>query len=160
MIKKVEPTKVTDIFPIEGKVIYEIPKYQREYTWGVNDWDALFNDLMENEEGYFLGSYICVTDSSLACPSLDVIDGQQRFTNDDYQALLWHIAGSGATRESITKQQVESLNVILPPLTMQNEFSDFVAHVQKNKEETQKRIDFFKELLAKKTDELFNGESA
>lgn len=81
MIKKVEPTKVTDIFPIEGKVIYEIPKYQREYTWGVNDWDALFNDLMENEEGYFLGSYICVTDSSLACPSLDVIDGQQRFTS-------------------------------------------------------------------------------
>lgn len=80
--------------------------------------------------------------------------------NDDYQALLWHIAGSGATRESITKQQVESLNVILPPLTMQNEFSDFVAQVQKDKEETQKRIDFFKELLSKKTDELFNGESA
>ncbi len=58
----------------------QIPKYQREYTWGINDWDALFNDVTENDYGYFLGSYICVNSGSLNGTTLEVIDGQQRFT--------------------------------------------------------------------------------
>ena len=80
MIKTVEQTTVADIFSINTSKVYRIPKYQREYTWGKNDWDALFNDVMENGEGYFLGSYICVNNSSLSETLLEVIDGQQRFS--------------------------------------------------------------------------------
>ena len=80
MIKKVHPYKISQIFEIESKVIYKIPKYQREYTWGINEWNQLFDDIISNEEGYFLGSYICVSTSTMGIPELEVIDGQQRFT--------------------------------------------------------------------------------
>ena len=53
--------------------------------------------------------------------------------DDNYQDLLWNIAGSGATREAITKQQVESLNIILPSIELQNEFVVFCNQVDKSK---------------------------
>lgn len=53
--------------------------------------------------------------------------------DDNYQGLLWSIAGSGATREAITKQQVESLQIILPPISKQEEFSKFINRVNKSK---------------------------
>ena len=65
MIKTVDQTTVADIFSINSDKVYRIPKYQREYTWGINEWDALFNDVIENDYGYFLGSYICVNSGSL-----------------------------------------------------------------------------------------------
>lgn len=80
MIKQVAHPTVSDIFAISSNVVYRIPKYQREYTWGINDWDALFNDVTENDFGYFLGSYICVNSGSINGTTLEVIDGQQRFT--------------------------------------------------------------------------------
>ena len=80
MIKQVVHPTVSDIFAINNNVVYRIPKYQREYTWGINEWDALFNDVTENDFGYFLGSYICVNSGSLSGTTLEVIDGQQRFT--------------------------------------------------------------------------------
>ena len=79
MIKQVVHPPIEDIF--HGEKIYRIPKYQREYTWGISEWDALFNDVIANENGYFLGSYICVNNGSLDGTVLEVIDGQQRFTS-------------------------------------------------------------------------------
>ena len=65
-IKSVEQIPVSRIFPNDSSVIYKIPKYQREYTWGKNAWQSLFSDVIENEDGYFLGAYICVNASSLS----------------------------------------------------------------------------------------------
>lgn len=81
MIKKVDQTSVADIFSINSDRVYRIPKYQREYTWRTRDWDALFKDVTENDNGYFLGSYICVNSGSLNGTTLELIDGQQRFTS-------------------------------------------------------------------------------
>lgn len=61
--------------------------------------------------------------------------------DDNYQRLLWSIAGAGATREAITKQQVESLHIIMPPIEMQNQFADFVKQVDKSKVAVQKALD-------------------
>lgn len=80
MIKTVTQTTIADVFSITSDKIYKIPKYQREYTWGIKEWDALFNDVTENDFGYFLGSYICVNSGSLNGTTLEVIDGQQRFS--------------------------------------------------------------------------------
>lgn len=80
MIKTVSQTTIADVFSITSDKIYKIPKYQREYTWGIKEWDALFNDVTENDFGYFLGSYICVNSGSLNGTVLEVIDGQQRFS--------------------------------------------------------------------------------
>lgn len=80
MIKTVDQTTVSDIFSINSDKVYRIPKYQREYIWGIKEWDVLFNDVTENDTGYFLGSFICVNNGSLNGTTLEIIDGQQRFT--------------------------------------------------------------------------------
>ena len=61
--------------------------------------------------------------------------------DDNYQDLLWSIAGSGATREAITKQQVENLLIILPPMELQKEFMQFCKQVTKSKIAIQKALD-------------------
>ena len=80
MIKSAQNYPLSQIFDIESKRVYEIPKYQREYTWQKPQWEVLFDDLMENDEGYYLGSIICVnqTDDAFKPDKLEVIDGQQR----------------------------------------------------------------------------------
>ena len=61
--------------------------------------------------------------------------------DDNYQRLLWSIARGGATREAITKQQVESLKIIVPPIELQNQFADFVHQVDKSKVAVQKAFE-------------------
>ena len=39
----------------------------------------------------------------------------------------------GATRQAITKQQLEDTIVIVPPITLQKEYAFFVAQVDKSK---------------------------
>ena len=56
------------------------------------------------------------------------------FTEDNYQRLLWNIAtAGGATREAITKQQIEELMLIVPPIDLQMQFINFVRQVDKSK---------------------------
>lgn len=82
MIKSVYNYPVSTLLDIESGVVYAIPRYQREYTWSRTQWDALFDDLLENEPHYFLGSIICINQSTdaLAVQSLELVDGQQRMT--------------------------------------------------------------------------------
>lgn len=56
------------------------------------------------------------------------------FINETYQQKLLKLAtGSGATREALTKQQIESLDIILPPLDLQNKFADIVTKIEEQK---------------------------
>ena len=83
MIRHTDPYSVSQIFSNDKNIYYSIPKYQREYTWGKKEWDLLFDDVVTNDNGYFLGSIICVniSVSSLGDTTLEVIDGQQRITS-------------------------------------------------------------------------------
>ena len=64
------------------------------------------------------------------------------FTEDNYQRLLWNIAtAGGATREAITKQQIEELMLIVPPIELQMQFINFVHQVDKSKAVIQKALD-------------------
>lgn len=63
--------------------IYDIPRYQREYTWNQRDWANLYDDITQNDTGYFLGSFIVVNgtvNSKMDTIHYEVIDGQQRLT--------------------------------------------------------------------------------
>ena len=57
-----------------------MPRYQREYVWRRYNWENLFDDLLENPPGYFLGSMICInrSDDTMQVQELEVVDGQQR----------------------------------------------------------------------------------
>lgn len=82
MIQSANKYQISDILGVDAKVKYVIPKYQREYVWGRDNWEKLFNDIMENEGGHFLGSIICVnrSEDALELVPLELVDGQQRLT--------------------------------------------------------------------------------
>jgi uncharacterized protein with ParB-like and HNH nuclease domain len=83
MIKSVNNYPVSQLFDIDAGVVYAIPRYQREYTWGISHLENLFDDILENNSGYFLGSIICInqaTDVFEYPQKLELVDGQQRLT--------------------------------------------------------------------------------
>lgn len=56
------------------------------------------------------------------------------FTSDSYQRfLLEHSRMAGATREAITKDDLETMTVPLPPLSLQYKFAAFVAQADKSR---------------------------
>jgi hypothetical protein len=84
MIKSVGQEPIHSLLSPETNVTYDVPRYQREYSWSKEQWDALFDDLVEEgpESGHFLGTIICVnkTTNSTSRTILELVDGQQRMT--------------------------------------------------------------------------------
>lgn len=83
MINSVEDPTVANILSTDMLKIYDIPRYQREYTWNQRDWANLYDDITQNDTGYFLGSFIVVNgtvNSKMDTIHYEVIDGQQRLT--------------------------------------------------------------------------------
>lgn len=109
MIKHVDQYQVSSIFSMQNNTVYKIPKYQREYKWGQKDWNLLFDDITDNNDGYLLGSFICVSDSTLGESTLELIDGQQRFTSISlllvalYTKLLDYKNKGGLDEDEITE---------------------------------------------------------
>ena len=103
---------MSTLLDIESGVIYAIPRYQREYTWSRAQWDALFDDLLDNEANYFLGSIICINQSqdALSVQSLELVDGQQRMTT--LSLLLAAIYQSYSAQPNLAmEQQIELYNL-------------------------------------------------
>ncbi|SUD31791.1 Uncharacterized conserved protein [Pseudomonas fluorescens] len=112
MIKSVYNYPISTLLDIESGVVYAIPRYQREYTWSRAQWDALFEDLLDNELHYFLGSIICINQSqdALTVQSLELVDGQQRMTT--LSLLLAAIYQSYRTLPNLgMEQQIELYNL-------------------------------------------------
>lgn len=83
MIKNVSDPSVANILSTDASKVYNIPRYQREYTWGPRDWMNLYDDIFDNDSGYFLGSIIVIqgeADPKTDVIDYEVIDGQQRLT--------------------------------------------------------------------------------
>lgn len=62
--------------------LYQIPRYQRPYSWGDEQLEKLWEDLTEaheNDPNYFLGSVITAKPEGNST-YLDIVDGQQRLT--------------------------------------------------------------------------------
>lgn len=61
---------------------YRVPLFQRDYAWGVDEWDDLWHDLVglfgpEAEPAHYMGYLVLQSADSRA---FDIIDGQQRMT--------------------------------------------------------------------------------
>ena len=72
---------------LEGQQHYVIPLFQRPYSWQRNDWETLWNDILETYRfdpsgGHFLGPIVSKSQPGTpegVSPYI-VIDGQQRLT--------------------------------------------------------------------------------
>lgn len=85
MAKNIEPKlkKIGDYLKLEEDTVFTIPEYQRAYSWGIENCDKLWQDIIdfvgsENKDRYFFGTIIinCQDNDT----KLSLIDGQQRTT--------------------------------------------------------------------------------
>lgn len=113
MIKSVNNYPVSQLFDIESNVVYAVPRYQREYTWSKSQWENLFDDILRNDPGYFLGSIICINQSTdaLAVQQLEVVDGQQRLTTLSLLFAAVYDALKNRRDDLDDDQQVELINM-------------------------------------------------
>lgn len=61
---------------------YRVPKFQRDYSWGADEWDDLWQDIVglfgeDPEPAHYMGYLVLQSADS---KTFDVIDGQQRLT--------------------------------------------------------------------------------
>jgi len=88
---KAEPHSIQKVFSFGGSIQYVLPHFQREYTWGPEQWEVFLSDTMATYEVYqvkstkpehFLGSLVVIDDesSSGAMAAFTLVDGQQRLT--------------------------------------------------------------------------------
>lgn len=140
MINSAKDYPISQIFDIETKVIYKIPRYQREYSWGRTQWENLIDDILDNAPGYYLGSIICINPSTdtLGIQELELVDGQQRLltfsillaalysylrginTNDDIQIETVNIK-----RKLILKNTEDQLRLI--PQIQNSNYNDYIS---------------------------------
>ena len=149
MIKSVSPYQIDDVFKKDASFHYIIPKYQREYTWSTNEWKDLYDDISENDLGYFIGSIICIDNSNDAFKSkpLEVVDGQQRLTTLSLLLLALYnklkiYKDSGdmdeddeveviTLKKSIIAKDAKS-GLILTPQIQNNNLNDYLSVMSEN----------------------------
>lgn len=83
---KAQPRTILDTFNLKRK--YIIPRFQREYSWDIDELNELYDDLLNNLDykdkklvtsEYFIGSLVLVGDDDDASNiERQVVDGQQR----------------------------------------------------------------------------------
>ena len=103
---------------VQGNKQFIIPVFQRDYSWGREQCNQLWNDILgssgSNGGGHFLGSLVTVQESGAsAFTSWLVIDGQQRLTTLTLLliALRDHISETGwlGGEDSPTAKKIDSL---------------------------------------------------
>ena len=67
--------EIQDIFSLG---YFKIPRFQRPYSWEVDEVESFWNDVVkENPENYFIGSMVVYQSKK---PYFGIVDGQQRLT--------------------------------------------------------------------------------
>jgi uncharacterized protein with ParB-like and HNH nuclease domain len=111
---------------------YEIPKFQRDYTWEAEHWDDLWQDiraLLANEDNeHYMGYLVLQTSNN---KEFQIIDGQQRLTTMSLLILstlkcLKELVDSGIEAENNLKRKNSLLNSYI-------EYVDPVTLISNNK---------------------------
>jgi hypothetical protein len=70
---------------LDGKIQYRVPLFQRTYSWEEEDWQCLWDDLLDiydlaRPRSHFIGAVVTlpIPDSPERCSKFMLIDGQQR----------------------------------------------------------------------------------
>ena len=98
---KADESKIGQI--LTELICYEIPPYQRPYSWGKENVQELLDDIWEayseNDDEYFIGSLITIERER--DKKYDVVDGQQRLTtlNLIFARFRDHIQDNAAKEE-------------------------------------------------------------
>ncbi|MGB7247616.1 MAG: DUF262 domain-containing HNH endonuclease family protein [Phormidesmis sp.] len=107
---------------------YRVPRFQRDYSWGADEWDDLWQDIVglfedDSEPAHYLGYLVLQSSDS---KQFDIIDGQQRMTTLSVMVLagLAHLkdliaAGLDADNNQRRQEQLQNSYIgYLDPVTL------------------------------------------
>ena len=107
---------------------YRVPRFQRDYSWGADEWDDLWQDIVglfdeDGEPAHYLGYLVLQSSDS---KQFDIIDGQQRMTTLSVMILagLSHLqdlirTGLDADRNQRRQEQLQNSYIgYLDPVTL------------------------------------------
>ena len=81
------------------------------------------------------------------------------FLNTDFsKKMLLGMCKAAIGQANINAQEMQSIGLYLPPISLQQEYVDFKNQVDKSKAVVQRQIKDLQELMDKKMDEYFGGE--
>ena len=81
------------------------------------------------------------------------------FTSSSYQKKLLNLSKSnGATREALTKSDLEKLPIPLPPLSLQLRFAVIIEKIEQQKELVKKALQESEDLFQRLMQDLFRSE--
>lgn len=107
---QLESTTVTFLELIGNGRVYEVPPYQRDYSWTVEQWEDLWEDIvaLRGQEGtvHYLGAIVLQVESDR---KFKIIDGQQRMVTLSLFALavikhLSDLASRGVSPQENTER--------------------------------------------------------
>jgi uncharacterized protein with ParB-like and HNH nuclease domain len=111
---------LSKILPIDDDSSFNIPAYQRNYSWKIEQIDQLFSDILDEEKGYYIGNLLVTGGGDNY--SYDVIDGQQRLTTLSLFLLaIWEAAevwctptenGDGDAQPRVSQKEIKDIGQI------------------------------------------------
>ncbi len=84
---------------------FRIPIYQRPYSWGIDQVEDFWNDLVSDTEEYFLGSIILNYEFKSETSYIDIVDGQQRILT-----IMLFLAALRDVAEDVDKSLAETIH--------------------------------------------------
>lgn len=107
-------------------LIYHVPPFQRDYSWGNDEWDDLWQDLTalfeeDSEPAHYMGYLVLQSSDS---KHFDIIDGQQRMTTISIMIL----AGLSYLQD-LVKADLDALNNSRRQYQLQNSYIGYVDPV-------------------------------
>lgn len=109
-------------------ISYVVPRFQRDYSWTEEEWDDLWQDILETckdekEPAHYMGYLVLQSDDS---KNFDIIDGQQRMTTLSLLVLavlknLQMLQSKGVDSENNKKREEQLRNTYigyLDPVTL------------------------------------------
>ena len=107
---------------------YQIPRFQRDYSWTADEWDDLWQDILgffdtDPEPAHYMGYLVLQSSDN---KQFDIIDGQQRITTLSVMILagLSHLediaeSGSDSDKNRQRKEQLRNSYIgYLDPVTL------------------------------------------
>lgn len=68
----------------KSDLVFKVPLYQRPYSWGRQQWQDLWDDVLDQDDDgeHFIGSVVAIKEAAAVkgFNNLEIVDGQQRLT--------------------------------------------------------------------------------
>lgn len=123
-----EPIKISDI--LKDKT-FNVPLYQREYSWNLEQVSDLYYDISDSEDdGHFLGSLLLFQTDNLK--KMEIVDGQQRMTTLFLLlfSILKSLNGSDKTKAI---ERINSLLFVIDPNDLSNDIASSEPRLETGK---------------------------